>query len=59
MKKGKVIAWDIALLVGIVLFLSTRNLGTYNLIIGLAAVNVLGYCVKYHIDYFKTTGKIY
>ncbi len=58
MKKSKVIGWDAALLLAVILFLSTKNWGNYNLIIGLTAVNILRYSVKYHIDYYKIAGKI-
>ncbi len=58
MKKSKVIAWDVAFVALLILFLSTKNWGRYNLIIGLTAVNILRYSVKYHIDYYKVAGKI-
>ncbi len=59
MKKTTVIGWDIALLVSVILFLSTKNWDHYNLIIGLMCVNILRYSVIYHFKYFKTAGKIY
>ncbi len=59
MKSGKIIVWDTAFLIVGILFLSTKNWSHYNLIIGLTAINISRYCVKYHFDYYKITGKIY
>lgn len=59
MKKTTVISWDIVLLVSIILFLSTKNLDHYNLIIGFEGSLILSYAVRYHIKYYKLTGKIY
>jgi len=59
MKRSTVIICDTSLLIEIVLFLSIKNWGHYNLIVGLAAVNIFRYSVKYHLDYYKMTDKIY
>lgn len=59
MKKIKVIVWDIALLIGVMLFLSTKDWNHYNLIIGFETVLIFICALKFHIDYFKTTGKIF
>lgn len=59
MKNSKVIIWDLSFLVAVILFLSTKNWNHYNLIIGLVAVNILRYCIKFHIDFYKIPGKIY
>lgn len=59
MKNGKIIVWDLAFLLAAILFLSTKNWNHYNLIFGLSAVNMLRYCVKNHVDFYKITGKMY
>ncbi len=54
-----VIALDTLLLIAIILFLSIKNWGQYNLIVGLATVYIFRYSIKHHLDYYKMIGKIY
>lgn len=58
--KGKLIIWDLALLIGIVLYINFRNnVQHYGLIIGLATVQILINCVRNHIAAYNLSGKLY
>ncbi len=59
MKKTTVIAWDIAFLIALILFLSAKNFDRYNLIIGFQGSLILSYAVRYHINYYKQTKRIF
>jgi hypothetical protein len=59
MKKSKVIAFDIAFITALILFLSTKSWDRYHLIIGFEAVLILTFSLRYHLKHYKITGKIY
>ena len=58
MKKSKVIAWDVALITALILFLSAKNWNHYNLILGFEMVLIFTFNIRHHIEYYKITGKI-
>jgi hypothetical protein len=56
---ARLIAWDTALVIGVILFLFWNIPVHHNLIVGLTTVNVFINCVRNHIAAYKLTGKIY
>lgn len=59
MSKIKIITWALAVILIVILFLSTKNMHRFNLIIGFEAVLILIFSLKIHISYYKIAGKIY
>ncbi|MEB0262160.1 MULTISPECIES: hypothetical protein [unclassified Mucilaginibacter] len=51
--------WDIALLAGILLYITVQMPERYSLIVGLTTVLILTNCIKNHIAAYKFSGKIY
>lgn len=61
--RSRLILWDMALFIGIALYLFMNTSAQNNLIIGLTTVlifsNFFSNCIKNHIDAYKLSGKIY
>jgi hypothetical protein len=57
--RANLISWDIALLAGILLYLTVQMPEHYSLIVGIATVSILTNCIKNHITAYKLSGKIY
>ena len=57
--RSRLILWDVALLIGIALYIFINTSAQYNLIIGLVTVLIFSNCIKNHIDAYKLSGKIY
>jgi hypothetical protein len=57
--RSRLILWDMALLIGIALYLFINTSAQNNLIIGLVTVLIFSNCIKNHIDAYKLSGKIY
>ena len=57
--RNRLLIWDTALLVGIVLFLFWNIPAHHNLIVGFTTVNIFANCVRNHLTAYKLTGKIY
>lgn len=55
----KLILWDVALLIGIVLFIIVNDTQHYDLIIGFSTVLILTNCITNHIAAYKLNGKLY
>lgn len=57
--RSRLILWDVALLVGIALYIFINTSAQNNLIIGFMTVLILANCIKNHIAVYKLSGKIY
>ena len=57
--RSRLILWDIALLIGIALYILINTSAQYNLIIGFVTVLIFSNCIKNHIAAYKLSGKIY
>ncbi len=57
--RTRLITWDIALLAGILLYITVQMPERYSLIVGLSTVLILTNCIKKHIAVYKFSGKIY
>jgi len=57
--RSRLIAWDVALVIGYVLAFALHVPDTYRIIIGFASAIILSNCVRNHIAAYKLTGKIY
>jgi len=57
--RSKLIIWDIALTIGILLFLFWDIRESSKLIVGFMSALILSTCVRNHIAAYKLTGKIY
>jgi hypothetical protein len=58
-ERTKLILWDAALAIGILLFIFWKVSSQNNLIIGFLTVMLLSTCIQKHIAAYKLTGKIY
>jgi len=57
--RGRLIAWDVALVIGYVLAFALHIPDTYRIIIGFASGLILVTSIRNHIAAYKLTGKIY
>ncbi|MEO6633895.1 MAG: hypothetical protein ABIN13_19280 [Mucilaginibacter sp.] len=57
--RSRLILWDVALLIGVAMFIFINTSSQNNLVIGLVTVLILSNCVKNHIAAYKLNGKIY
>jgi hypothetical protein len=58
-QRSRLITWDAALLIGIMLFIFWKIPVNDNLIVGLVTVMIFSNCVRSHVTAYKLTGKIY
>ena len=57
--RGRLIAWDAALLIGIAIILFVNVTEHYYIMIGFLTALILSNCVRNHIAAYKLNGKIY
>jgi len=57
--RSRLIAWDVASLIGYVLAFALHIPDTYRIIIGFVSAIILSICVRNHIAAYKLTGKLY
>jgi len=55
----RLIAWDAAFLIGIVLFFILNDPQHQKPIVGFSTVLIFSNCIKNHIAVYRSTGKIY
>jgi len=58
-ERVRLIMWDAALIIGIILFLFLSIQPHNNLIVGLISILIFSNCVANHITVYKLTGKLY
>ncbi|WP_462266621.1 hypothetical protein [Mucilaginibacter sp.] len=57
--KSTLVSWDVAFVVGVLLFFLLNDEHHLSLIAGLMTVQIFINCITNHIAVFKLTGKIY
>jgi hypothetical protein len=58
-ERSRLISWDAALIVGIVLLFLLQVSEHYRLIIGFTTALIFSNCIRNHITAYKLNGKIY
>jgi hypothetical protein len=57
--RARLILWDIALAIGVLLFFFWNIQPRSNFIVGFSTILILTNCIRNHISVYKLSGKIY